>query len=193
MYCTLESRKNKPSVTVIKMEDMIHCNGKSVAAAVLNACHENQLDPQLCHFWLTDNTAYMSAEKGGAITRFNTMAAADSFCIPCGLHVAQIILMNFENTAFGKLDSPSGLSLKEHPYNLINLAFYLHDGYNESDKDNPLNMKAEVIRQLYKELLNYDLTKYQKPKDGYMNYEQQNNIWNDVQLTFNLPNGLFRN
>ncbi|PKK68701.1 hypothetical protein RhiirC2_713177 [Rhizophagus irregularis] len=91
------------------------------------------------------------------------MAAADSFRIPCGLHVAQIILMNFENTAFGKLDLPSGLSLKEHPYNLINLAFYLHDGYNESDKDNPLNMKADVIRQLYKELLNYDLTKYQKP------------------------------
>jgi hypothetical protein len=59
------------------------------------------------------------------------MAAADSFRIPCGLHVAQIMLMNFENTAFGKLDSPSGLSLKEHPYNLINLTFYLHDGYNE--------------------------------------------------------------
>ncbi|CAI2182898.1 8906_t:CDS:2 [Funneliformis geosporum] len=131
-------------ISVIKMKDMIRCNGKSVAAAVLNACHENQLNPQQCHFWLTDNTAYMSSEKENATTCFNIIASANSFRIPCGLHVAQIVLMNFENTAFGKLDSPSGLSLKEHPYNLINLVFYLHDGYNESDKDNPLNMKSEL-------------------------------------------------
>ena len=109
IVCTAHwnQEKNKSSVTVIKTEDMIHCNGKSIAAAVLNACHENQLDLQLCYFWLTDNTAYMSAEKEGAITHFNTMAAADSFHIPYGLHVTQIILMNFENTAFGKLNSTS--------------------------------------------------------------------------------------
>jgi len=68
--------------------------------------------------------------------------------------------MNFENAAFEKLDSLSGLSLKEHSYNLINLAFYLYDGYDESNKDNPLNIKAETIYQLYKELLDYNLTKY---------------------------------
>ncbi len=88
------------------------------------------------------------------------MVVANSFHIPCGLHVIQIVLMNFENAAFGKLDLPSGLSLKEHPYNLINLAFYLHNGYDESNKNNPLNMKVEIIYQLYKELLDYNLTKY---------------------------------
>ncbi|CAG8771027.1 4561_t:CDS:1, partial [Rhizophagus irregularis] len=85
----------------------------------------------------------MSAEKEGAIICFNTIAAADFFHIPYRLHVVQIILMNFKNIAFGKLDSLSGLLLKEHPYNLINLAFYLHDGYNESDKDNSLNIKTD--------------------------------------------------
>ena len=53
--------------------------------------------------------------------------------------------MNFENSSFGKIDAIKGLSLKEHPYNLLNLAFYLHDGYDLSDKDNPLNLKANII------------------------------------------------
>src|SRR5207248_1370340 len=91
-----------------------------------------------------------SAEKKGAVRQFNLMANANYFCIPCELHAAQIALMNFENIAFGKLDSQVGLSLKEHPHNLLNLAFYLHNGYNESNSDNPLNINTKVIQQLYK-------------------------------------------
>ncbi|CAG8770644.1 14064_t:CDS:2, partial [Ambispora leptoticha] len=55
------------------------------------------------------------------------------------------------------------ICLEPHPFNVLNLAYYLHCGYNESDKDNPLNMKAEKISELYKALLNYDLKRYQKP------------------------------
>ncbi len=105
----------------------------------------------------------MLAKKGGAIAYFNSMAITNSFHIPYGLYIIQIVLINFENAAFGKLNSPLELSLKKHSYNLINLAFYLYDGYDESNKDNPLNIKAETIYQLYKELLDYNLTKYQKP------------------------------
>jgi len=165
--------KDKPVMTVIKMEELTYCNGKSVALAVLNSCNENGLNSQLCHFWLTDNTAYMSAEKKGAVIQFNLMANAKSFRIPCGIHAAQIALMNFENIAFGKLDSQIGLSLKEHPYNLLNLAFYLHNGYNESNADNPLNINTKIIQQLYKELLGYDLTQYQKPIRQRWLYELQ--------------------
>ena len=53
--------------------------------------------------------------------------------------------------------------MNPHPFNVINLAYHLHSGYNESDKDNPLNMKNETIKKLYKTLLNEDFNKYQKP------------------------------
>ena len=43
------------------------------------------------------------------------------------------------------------------------LAFYLHDGYNLSDKDSLLNLKSNIIRDLYKAVFNYELTKYQQP------------------------------
>ena len=164
IICTAywNEEKNKPVITVIKMENMINCNKKNVATVVLNTCYENQLNLQQYYFWLTDNIIYMLTKKGGVIAYFNSMAVANSFHISCGLYIIQIVLMNFENAAFGKLDLPSGLSLKEHLYNLINLAFYLHDKYNESNKNNPLNMKAKIIYQLYKKLLDYNLTKYQK-------------------------------
>jgi len=75
------------------------------------------------------------------------------------LHIASII---FDNTIFGKINSPSGLSLHPHPFNVINLAYYFHCGYNESNKDNSLNMKTETISKLYKTLIDYDLKRYQK-------------------------------
>jgi fumarate reductase subunit C len=45
----------------------------------------------------------------------------------------------------------------------LNLAYYLHDGYKDSDKDNPANIKSETIRKLYWTLLQYRLNQYQKP------------------------------
>jgi hypothetical protein len=74
-----------------------------------------------------------------------------------------IAVSHFENEAFGKLNSPSGLSLHDHPFNLLNLAYHLHDGYKDSDKDNPINMKSETIKTLYWTLFQYPLKQYQKP------------------------------
>jgi len=94
----------------------------------------------------------MSGSKNGAVVNFNQRSGANAGRIPCGLHAATA----FDNTTFGKINSPSGLSLNPHPFNVINLAYHLHSGYNESDKDNPLNMKNETIEKLYKTLLNVD-------------------------------------
>ncbi|CAG8846974.1 15638_t:CDS:1, partial [Racocetra persica] len=91
------------------------------------------------------NMAYMSSKTNGAIAKFNLLAKSKSFWIPCGLHATHITLINFENLAFGKLDGTKGLSLKEYPYNLLNLAFHLYDGYDLSDKDSPLNLKSEIL------------------------------------------------
>jgi len=101
----------------------------------------------------------MSGSKNGAVVNFNQRSGANAGRIPCGLHAATA----FDNTTFGKINSPSGLSLNPHPFNVINLAYHLHSGYNEYDKDNPLNMKNETIKKLYKTLLNVDFNKYQKP------------------------------
>ncbi|CAG8790230.1 7815_t:CDS:2, partial [Racocetra persica] len=127
--------KEKPIITVLKVKDLIHYNAETISTEVFEACQQKEIDPQKYHFWLTDNTAYMSSKANGAIAKFNSLAASKSFRIPCGLHATHIALTNFKNKAFGKLDTVKGLSLKEHPYNLFNLAFYLHDGYNLSDKD----------------------------------------------------------
>ncbi|CAI2195196.1 14020_t:CDS:2, partial [Funneliformis geosporum] len=83
--------------------------------------------------------------------------------IPCGLHVLHIASVTFDNITFGKINSPSGLSLHPHPFNVLNLAYHLHCGYNESNKDNPLNMKTKTINELYMTLMNYNLKRYQKP------------------------------
>ena len=106
----------------------------------------------------------MSGSKSGAVVKFNLMCQSSSYRIPCGLHALQIALVNFENTVFGKTNSPSGLSLEQkHPHNLLNLTYHLHDGYSDSNKESPLNMKSDLIHKLYWCLLRYPLKTYQKP------------------------------
>jgi len=78
------------------------------------------------------------------------------------LHVLHIASVTFDNTTFEKINLPSGLFLHSHPFNILNLAYHLHCGYNESNKDNPLNMKIKTINELYMILMNYDLKRYQK-------------------------------
>jgi hypothetical protein len=156
--------KNQPTITIAKMDDLDKCNGNTVAKVVKKTCEENDINTKKCNFWLTDNTAYMSGSKLGAVVKFNLMCQSSSYRIPCGLHVLQIALVNFENTTFGKTNSPSGLSLEQpHPYYLLNLTYHLHDGYSDSNKESPLNMKSDLIRKLYWRLLQYPLKTYQKP------------------------------
>ncbi|CAG8756672.1 5372_t:CDS:1, partial [Racocetra persica] len=155
--------KEKPIITVTKVTDITHCNAETILTTVYEMCKQKGIDLQMYHFWLTDNTAYMSSEANSTIAKFNLLAASKSFRIPCGLYATHISLMNFENKVFGKLDTIKRLSLKEHPFNLLNLAFYLHDGYDLSDKDSPLNLKSEIIKKLYKALFNFEMSKYQQP------------------------------
>ncbi|CAG8832650.1 4458_t:CDS:1, partial [Racocetra persica] len=149
--------KEKPTITVIKVKDLINCNSETVSTAVLEACQQNRIDSQKYYFWLTDNTAYISSEVNGMVAKFNSLAASKLFQIPCGLHAIHIALIHFENMAFEKLDSVKRLLLKKHPYNLLNLAFYLHDRYNISDKNNPLNLKSGMLKELYKIVFNFEM------------------------------------
>lgn len=155
--------KEEPILTILSMKDLDRCNSATVSTSVLEATRSFNLNPNHCLYWLTDNTSYMSGSKGGAVVNFNQRCGISAIRIPCGLHVVHIAATTFDNAVFGKISSPSGLSLNPHPFNVINLAYHLHNGYNESNKDNPLNMKNETISKMYKALLNVDLKKYQKP------------------------------
>ncbi|CAG8531225.1 754_t:CDS:1 [Acaulospora morrowiae] len=162
---------NKSTVMVLGMINILRCNAQTIAQKTLEICNKYLLDPVQNYFWLTDNTAYMSSLDRGAIAQFNTLVDTNSFRISCGLHAIHITMMNFENIAFGKIISPSGLSLKEHPFNILNLVYYLHNGYSLSNKDTPCNMKASIIKELYKNFLNYDLKNYQQPIQQRWTYE----------------------
>src|ERR1043165_3633364 len=102
----------------------------------------------------------MSGLKAGAVVEFNKQCSAKAMQISCGLHVLHIASVTFDNITFRKINSPSRLSLHPHSFNVINLAYYLHCGHNESNKDNPLNMKTETISKLYKTLMDYNLKRY---------------------------------
>ncbi|RIB28832.1 hypothetical protein C2G38_1349514 [Gigaspora rosea] len=162
MLCVIswDSKSNKPSFQVLEMKDLVACTGKSIAQTLQDTFNHFKLNPQQCFVCVTDNTNYMSGKTGGAISLFNKLNNTNMFRIPCGLHVAHIIMNNFEEAAFGKLPSVSGFSQKEHPANLLYLAWELHDGYSKSDKDKPMGIRSDYICQLYKERFNYQLKNY---------------------------------
>ncbi|CAJ0890169.1 15614_t:CDS:2, partial [Entrophospora sp. SA101] len=154
---------NEPLLSIIRMVDIERCSAIVVCDTIIESCQSYNIFTNKCLYWLTDNTGYMSGEKGGAVVEFKKKTGSKTVRIPCGLHAIHIVVNAFEKITFGSNPNPSGLSLRPHPFNLLNLAYYLHNGYNDSDKDNPLNMKTETIKKLYWTFLQYQLKNYQKP------------------------------
>ncbi|CAG8843567.1 19515_t:CDS:1, partial [Gigaspora margarita] len=70
---------------------------------------------------------------------------------------------HFEQQAFGIPTNNAGFSRKPSPYNLLYLAWKLNDGYDSSDKDKPLNINSQVIRNLFSGLLGFQYNQYQLP------------------------------
>jgi hypothetical protein len=116
------SRINKPDFQVLEMKDLATCTGKSVAQAIYDIFDHFKIDSQQCFVCITDNTNYMSGKSGGAISLFNKLSGANLFQILCGLHIAHIIMNNYEEVTFGKLPNVSGFSRKELPANFLYLA-----------------------------------------------------------------------
>jgi len=104
----------------------------------------------------------MAGRNNGAVKLFTNMTKNQCFRIPYSLHVAHIILTTFEDIAFGKLASTIGFSTQPHPFNLLYLTWELHNGYDKTNKGKPLGMKAEMIYDLYKTYLNFNMNQYQK-------------------------------
>ena len=77
------------------------------------------------------------------------------------LFILYLQILNKE--AFGKRKNAIGFSRAAHPFNLLYLTWNLHNGYDSSDKDKPMNITSEKIRNLYDSLLGYHFTQYQLP------------------------------
>ncbi|RIB15105.1 hypothetical protein C2G38_2143741 [Gigaspora rosea] len=160
-----------PSVIVAQLQHVIKCNANTISDVVIKHIQECNLDVKKCTIWTTDNTSYMSGDKKGAVVLFNKKTNGNSLRIGCGLHIIQIIMNHFEQEAFGALSNSTGFSRKPHPYNLLYLAWKLHDGYDSSDKDKPFNLNSQIIKDLYDGLLGYHYNQYQLPLRTRWGYE----------------------
>ncbi|GET66310.1 hypothetical protein GLOIN_2v1761399 [Rhizophagus irregularis DAOM 181602=DAOM 197198] len=172
-YQFWDQKNQTPAVVITRLQDIQKCNAETVCDTVIENIKQDGLDLTKCALWTTDNTAYMSGDKGSAITLFNKKTGLKSLRIGCGLHIIQIVLNHFELAAFGKLSNGTGFSKKSHPYNLLYLAWNLHDGYNASDKDKPLNVNSQIIKNLYDGLLGFHYNQYQLPLRSRWDYELQ--------------------
>ncbi|CAI2192471.1 5314_t:CDS:2, partial [Funneliformis geosporum] len=61
--------------------------------------------------------------------------------------------------------------VKLHSYNLLYLAWHLHDSYNSNNKDKPLNLNASIIKDLYDKLMGFHYNQYQLPLRSRWDYE----------------------
>ena len=165
--------ENFPIAKVIELKVISKCDSMTIATNVLNLIEEKKLDPKACSVWITDNTAYMSGKHNGAVLKYNRMSSSNATRIGCGLHIIHIVLTNFEQEAFGKRKNAIGFSRVAHPFNLLYLTWNLHNGYDSSDKDKPMNITSEKIRNLYDSLLGYHFTQYQLPLQSRWGYELQ--------------------
>ncbi|CAI2194552.1 7418_t:CDS:2, partial [Funneliformis geosporum] len=156
-------KEQTPIVIMASLKDIPKCNSETVSNIVAQSIQEDELDTTKCILWVTDNTAYMASNKKGAVALFNKKTGTNALQIGCELHIMQIILNHFEQEVFGKLSNSTGFSQKLHSYNLLYLAWHLHDGYNSSDKDKPLNLNASIIKDLYDKLMGFYYNQYQLP------------------------------
>ncbi|PKY52833.1 hypothetical protein RhiirA4_470718 [Rhizophagus irregularis] len=170
-YQVWSEKEQAPIVIMASLKDIPRCNSETVSNSVIQTIQENGLDIAKCVLWVTDNTAYMASNKKGAVALFNKKTGMNAFRVGCGLHIMQIIFNHFEQKAFGILSNSTGFSRKLHPYNLLYLAWNLHDGYNSSDKDKPLNINASIIKKLYDGLMGFHYNQYQLPLRSRWGYE----------------------
>ncbi|PKK66288.1 hypothetical protein RhiirC2_784972 [Rhizophagus irregularis] len=93
-----------------------------IFAFAINAQDIILIEPNHCLTFLSDNTNYMSDAIGEAVVKFNQISGSSTFRISCTLHVLHIILINFEEMAFGKTFTTIGFSKEKHPFNLLYFA-----------------------------------------------------------------------
>ncbi|PKK61653.1 hypothetical protein RhiirC2_816295 [Rhizophagus irregularis] len=157
------NRTNTPDFRLLEMKNLDRCTGNSVAQAIYSTFEHFKIKFHQCLTFVSDNTNYMSGKTGGAVALFNKLTGAESYRIPCSLHVVHNIMNNFEEVCFGKLPGVSGCSQKKLPANLLYLTWELHDGYSKSNKETPMGINSDHIRLLYQERIQYKLPKYQQP------------------------------
>ncbi|CAG8825287.1 5899_t:CDS:1, partial [Racocetra persica] len=65
--------------TLLEIKDLLNCSGSTIANLVVETCNTYKINYKKCFTWITDNTAYMSDYKGGAVTLFNNKTSSNLF------------------------------------------------------------------------------------------------------------------
>ncbi|CAG8501112.1 13607_t:CDS:2 [Funneliformis mosseae] len=115
------------------LKNISKCNSETVSNLIIQSIQENGLDITKCILLITDNTAYMSSNKNGAVSLFNKKTDTSAFQIGCSLHIMQIVLNHFEQEAFDQMDNV---------YNKRHL-FEVYSSEEEIDDINELQDKYE--------------------------------------------------
>src|ERR1043165_6160184 len=71
-----DEKKKQPMLTILDMKDLDCCSASIVSSNVGETINTYSLDSTKCQYWLTDNTAYMSGSKAGAVVEFNKQYSA---------------------------------------------------------------------------------------------------------------------
>ncbi|CAG8824866.1 3615_t:CDS:2, partial [Gigaspora margarita] len=84
LYVTMQiSQIAQASAFGIMVDESTHgeiknlCNSETISNSVIGSIQKEGLDVTKCILWTTDNTAYMSSNKNGAIALFNRKTASD--------------------------------------------------------------------------------------------------------------------
>ncbi|CAG8840679.1 27045_t:CDS:2, partial [Gigaspora margarita] len=67
------------STHVVHINNLFKYNSETVSNAIIKSIQKEGLDVMKCKLWTTDNTAYMSLNKNGAVALFNKKTGANTF------------------------------------------------------------------------------------------------------------------
>ncbi|CAG8577621.1 28727_t:CDS:2 [Gigaspora margarita] len=83
-YQAWNKQKQTPTVTMVHLKNIFKCNSETISNSVIESIQKEGLDVTKCILWTTDNTAYMSSNKNGAIALFNRKTDGKLIQLPHG-------------------------------------------------------------------------------------------------------------
>ncbi|CAB5207350.1 uncharacterized protein OCT59_018386 [Rhizophagus irregularis] len=74
-YQFWNEKDQSPVAILAQLQHIPKCNADTVSETVIKNIQECGLEFKKCVLWVTDNTAYMSGEKKGAVVLYNKKQA----------------------------------------------------------------------------------------------------------------------
>ncbi|RIB26582.1 hypothetical protein C2G38_2138235 [Gigaspora rosea] len=139
-YQAWNKHKQFPTLTMVHLKNIFKCNSETISNAIIESIQKEGLDIKKCILWTTDICHQTKMVQLLSLTKKLVQIHFELtvYFILCRLY--------FEQDAFGNLPTTAEFSRIPHSYNLLYLAWSLHNEYNPSSRDKPLNITAEIIK-----------------------------------------------